>query len=82
MKLFALAIALLMLVTAVSANVTQKELVISGETPNFYGVFTTNESEIYVTGYPTSLQKTLNILNSIDIGGNFSTVVVTGSILT
>jgi len=84
MKLMLLLVAMALLVSVSSAtmiNATEKTIVIAGETPNFYGVVTTNTSDIYVTGYPTSLQKTLEVLNQIDLNvyANYTT---TGGILT
>lgn len=84
MKLMLLAVAMVLLVSVSSAtviNATSKELVIAGETPNFYGVVTTNTSDVYVTGYPTSLQKTLDVLNQVElnVSANYTT---TGGILT
>lgn len=69
-KLLLILVALFMIVGISSAtviNATSKELVIAGETPNFYGIIITNTSDVYVTGYPTNLPKTLDILNEIDL---------------
>lgn len=84
MKLMLLLVAMVLLVSVSSAtviNATEKELVISGETPNFYGVVTTNTSDVYVTGYPTSLAETLRVMNAIDLN-TLSTVTEVGGILT
>lgn len=73
---------------SIQVNVSEKSLVVAGDTPNFYGIVKSNTSEYYVTGFPTNLQKTLEILNKIDISSNSSgtwttaTIEQTGGIIT
>ena len=50
-------------------NVAEKELVIAGDAPYFYGVFTiANSADVYVTGFSSSLSKTLELFNQVNIG--------------
>lgn len=84
MKLMLLAVAMVLLVSVSSAtviNATSKEIVIAGETPNIYGIIKTNTSDYYVTGYPTSVAQTLEIMNAIDLNTP-TTVTEVGGILT
>lgn len=70
--IFALVIVGIASAETIQVNVSEKSLVIAGDTPNFYGIVKTNTSAFYVTESSTSLSKTLTKLNSIPISINAS----------
>jgi len=57
-------------VATTSVNISAKELVIAGDTPNFYGVLTVaNSTDVYLIS-SSSAKTTLTLFNKINIGIN------------